>query len=65
LLSWGPDSCQAEVIVKIDIGNDILWMDSTGKQECVRYVNSDYAGDLDKRRSTTEYLFTFSQAPVS
>ena len=39
--------------------------DSTGKQECVGYVDSDYAGDLDKRRSTTRYVFTLFQAPVS
>jgi len=30
--------------------------DSTGKQECIGYVDSDYAGDLDKRRSTTGYV---------
>jgi len=24
--------------------------DVTGKQECIRYVDSDYAGDLDIRR---------------
>ena len=34
--------------------------DSTGKQVCVRYVNSDYVGDLDKRWSTMEYMFTIS-----
>jgi len=28
-------------------------------------VNSDYAGDLDKRWSATEYVFILSQAPVS
>ena len=39
--------------------------DSTGKQECVRYVDFDYTGDLDKCRSTTGYVFTLSQAPVS
>ena len=38
---------------------------SIGKQECIRYVDSDYAGDLDKHRSTTGYVFTLSQAPVS
>jgi len=27
--------------------------DSICKQECVGYVNSEYAGDIDKRRSTT------------
>ena len=39
--------------------------DSTGKQERVGYVDSDYAGDLDKRRSTMGYVFTMSQALVS
>jgi len=34
-------------------------------QECIRYVDSDYLGDLDKRRSITGYVFTLSQAPVS
>jgi len=39
--------------------------DSTGKQECIGYVDSNYAGDLDKCRSTMGYVFTISQAPVS
>ena len=39
--------------------------DSMGKQECVGYVDSDYTGDLNKRRSTMGYMFTLSQAPVS
>ncbi|KAL4271878.1 hypothetical protein GQ457_13G029750 [Hibiscus cannabinus] len=34
-------------------------------QFVVGYVDSDYAGDLDKRRSTTGYLFTLAKAPVS
>jgi len=29
------------------------------------YCDSDFAGDLDKRRSTTGYLFTLAKAPVS
>ncbi|GMP46000.1 hypothetical protein CsSME_00014322 [Camellia sinensis var. sinensis] len=29
------------------------------------YVDSDYAGDLDKCRSTTGYLFTLAKGPVS
>ena len=37
----------------------------TGKQECIRYVDFNYAGDLDKRLFTTGYVFTLSQAPVS
>jgi len=48
----------------IDVGL-VFENDSIGKQECVRYVDSDYAGDLDKRRSTTRYVFTLSQAPVN
>ncbi|XP_070012804.1 secreted RxLR effector protein 161-like [Nicotiana sylvestris] len=34
-------------------------------QSVVRYCNSDFAGDLDKQRSTTGYVFTFAKAPVS
>ena len=39
--------------------------DVTGKQECIEYIDSDHAGDLDNRRSITGYVFTLSQAPVS
>jgi len=39
--------------------------DATGKQECIRYVDSDYARDLDKCRSITEYVFTLCLAPIS
>ena len=31
----------------------------------VGYCDSDYAGDLDKRRSTTGFLYTLAKAPVS
>ena len=48
----------------IDVGL-MFEKDSTGRQECVRYVNSYYAGDLDKCQSTTGYVFTLSQAPMS
>jgi len=43
----------------IDIGL-IFRKDVTGKQECSRYVDSDYARDFDKHRSTTGYVFTLS-----
>ena len=39
--------------------------DSTGKKECIGYVDSDYAGDLDKCQFTTGYVFILSQAPMS
>ena len=48
----------------IDVGL-VFEKDSIGKQDCIGYVDSDYAGDLDKRRSTTGYVLTLSQAPVS
>jgi len=48
----------------IDVGL-VFEKDSTGKQDCIGYVDSDYAGDIDKRRSITRYVFTLSQAPVS
>ena len=31
----------------------------------IGYVDSDYVGDLDKRRSTTGYIFTLFGGPVS
>lgn len=34
-------------------------------KQLVGYVDSDYAGDLDKRRSTTGYVFTLAGGPVS
>ena len=39
--------------------------DVVGKQQCTGYVDSDSAGDLDKRWSTTRYVFTLSQAAMS
>jgi len=48
----------------IDVGL-MFENDTTSKQECIRYVNFDYDGDLDKRQFTMGYVFTLSQAPVS
>ncbi|KAH9688521.1 hypothetical protein KPL70_015149 [Citrus sinensis] len=39
--------------------------DDTLGQSVIRYVDSDYAGDFDKRRSTTGYVFTFAGGPFS
>lgn len=35
------------------------------KVEVIGYVDVDHARDLDKRRSLTEYMFTFSENIVS
>ena len=48
----------------VDVGL-IFEKDFAGKQECTGYMDSDYAGDFDKRQSTIGYVFTLSQAPVS
>ncbi|KAE8707872.1 hypothetical protein F3Y22_tig00110372pilonHSYRG00231 [Hibiscus syriacus] len=48
----------------VDVGL-VFEQDEALGQCMVGYVDSDYAGDLDKRRSTTGYLFTLAKAPVS
>ena len=47
-----------------DIGLKFERDDRLG-QNLVGYVDSDYAGDLDKRHSTTGYVFTLAKGPVS
>ncbi|KAH9670812.1 Integrase catalytic domain-containing protein [Citrus sinensis] len=46
----------------VDVG--LLFKKDFG-QQCVGYCNSDFTGDLDKRRSTTGYVFTLGGGPVS
>ncbi|KAH9793888.1 hypothetical protein KPL71_004697 [Citrus sinensis] len=46
----------------VDVG--LLFKKDCG-QQCVGYCDSDFAGDLDKRRSTTGYIFTLGGGPVS
>jgi len=48
----------------MDVGL-VFKKDVIGKQECIEYVDSDYATDLDKRRSTTGYMLILSQASIS
>ena len=39
--------------------------DDTIGQGVIGYVDSDYIGDLDKRWSTTGYVFTLAGGPIS
>ena len=48
----------------LDVGL-IFEKDDMVGQHVVGYCDSDYASDLDKRRSTTGYVFTLAKAPVS
>ena len=48
----------------LDVGL-IFEKDDMVGQHVVGYCDLDYAGDLDKRRSTTGYVFTLTKAPVS
>ena len=48
----------------LDVGL-IFEKDDMVGQHVVGYCDSDYAGDLDKRRSTTGYVFTLAKTPVS
>ena len=45
----------------VDVG---LLLKKDCGQQCVRYCAYDFAGDLDKRKSTIGYLFTLGGGPV-
>ena len=48
----------------VDVGL-LFERDDTLDQSVIGYIDSDYAGDLDKRRSTTGYVFTFARRQIS
>ncbi|KAG8492016.1 hypothetical protein CXB51_015329 [Gossypium anomalum] len=48
----------------VDVGL-LFKQDNTLGKGVIGYVDSDYAGDLDKRRSSTGYVFTFAGGPIS
>ena len=48
----------------VDVGL-VFERDDTCNHYAIGYGYSDYASDLDKRRSTTGYVFTISRAPIS
>ncbi|XP_058202223.1 secreted RxLR effector protein 161-like [Rhododendron vialii] len=60
-VKWILRYIQGTVNVGLKFGRDQKF----GDQLAVGYVDSDYAGDLDKRRSTTGYVFTMAGGPVS
>ncbi|KAG8490001.1 hypothetical protein CXB51_016020 [Gossypium anomalum] len=48
----------------VDVGL-LFKQDNTLGKGVIGYVDSGYAGDLDKRRSTTGYVFTLAGGPIS
>ncbi|KAM2303958.1 hypothetical protein ACFXTH_023714 [Malus domestica] len=52
------------ILGTVDVGL-LFQQDKVTGQCVVGYVDSDYAGDLDKRRSTTGFVFTIAGGPVS
>ena len=54
---------------KVLIENRRCWLvfelDDTCNQYAIGYADSDYAGDFDKWRSTTGYVFTLIGVPMS
>ena len=52
------------ILGTVDVGLLFQRRVEVGKN-VVGYVDSDFAGDLDKRRSTTGYVFTLAGGPVS
>jgi len=56
ILQYIKGTVDVALVFEKDIGD---------KQESTCYMNSDYVRNLDKHQSTTGYVFTLSQAPVS
>ena len=46
------------------IGHGIMFGNQQGDPSVVGYVDSDYVGDMDDRRSTTGYVFTLAGGPI-
>ena len=46
------------------IGYGILFARQHRNNSVIWYVNSDHAGNIDDRRSTTSYVFTLSKWPI-
>ena len=48
----------------VDVGF-VFECDDTCDQYAISFVDSDCAGDLHKRKLTTDYVFTLKGAPIS
>ena len=48
----------------LDVGL-VFQMDNTSESHASGHVDSDYTGDLDRRRSTTGYFFRLAHGPIS
>jgi hypothetical protein len=53
------------ILGTVDVGLKFKRVDNGLDQILGGYVDSDYTGDLNKRRSTTGYVFTLAGGPVS
>ncbi|KAL0463423.1 UNVERIFIED_CONTAM: Retrovirus-related Pol polyprotein from transposon TNT 1-94 [Sesamum latifolium] len=58
---------EQEYISRVPYANIVgsLMYAMENSQYVIGYYDSNFAGDLDKRRSTTGYVFTLAKAPVS
>ncbi|KAE8708629.1 Cyclic nucleotide-gated ion channel 1 [Hibiscus syriacus] len=50
--------------LKGTVGHEIVFGSQRDNPLVLGYVDSDYAGDLDNRRSTTGYVFTLGGGPI-
>ncbi|KAL0461191.1 UNVERIFIED_CONTAM: Retrovirus-related Pol polyprotein from transposon TNT 1-94 [Sesamum latifolium] len=50
--------------LKGTVGHGVIFGSQQNDPLVVGYVDSDYAGDLDDRRSTTGYVFTLGGWPI-
>ena len=60
-LTFGPGTAATDIVATDNVGYyNYVWED-----DLVGYCDSDWAGDLDTRRSTTGYAFMLSKGAIS
>ncbi|KAL0415708.1 UNVERIFIED_CONTAM: Retrovirus-related Pol polyprotein from transposon TNT 1-94 [Sesamum latifolium] len=55
---------EIEDMAKVDVGHGIIFGSQQNDPLVVGYVNSDCAGDLDDKRSTTGHIFTLGGGTI-